>query len=66
MAFHAEDFLVKGLEKIEPAFADFDGRMYAGLLPTSEEAKLMFWFFEPRKSEASDTLTVWLNGGLLV
>lgn len=30
---NASDFLVTGLEKIEPAFGQFDGNMYAGLLP---------------------------------
>jgi carboxypeptidase D len=68
-AFKASDFLVKGLEKIEPAFAEFDGRMHAGLLPTDRDAKgvdqgnLMFWLFEPDEAVAPDTLTIWLNGG---
>jgi hypothetical protein len=37
--FQANDFLVKGLEEIEPAFASFDGSMFAGLLPTTSSSE---------------------------
>jgi hypothetical protein len=30
-----DDYLVRGLEEIEPAFANYDGLMYAGLVPTT-------------------------------
>jgi Serine carboxypeptidase len=30
-----DDFLVHGLDKIEPAFGRYDGDMYAGLVPTT-------------------------------
>lgn len=69
----AETFLVKGLEKMEPAFASFKGDMYAGLLPTStswgdaeregEKGALFFWLFEPTSPAVDDSLVVWLNGG---
>lgn len=71
VAFNASDFLVKGLEEIEPAYAKFDGKMYAGPLPIDIEepgdekkekrGELMFWMFKP--NEDLDSLTIWLNGG---
>lgn len=71
VAFNASDFLVKGLDEIEPAYAEFDGDMYAGPLPidivepgqTNKEKRgeLMFWMFKPKKD--LDSLTIWLNGG---
>lgn len=68
-SLHAEEFRVHGLGKIVEAFDEFDGEMYAGLMPTSrnqsqwEESKFMFWLFEPVASVAPDTLTLWFNGG---
>lgn len=65
----AKDYEVHGLGDIVDAFNDFDGRMYAGQMPTSrdesewEESKFMFWLFKPHKPVASDTLTLWFNGG---
>lgn len=65
----AESYLVKGLEEIEPAFATFQGKMYSGLVSTSEEGKgteegaLFFWLFEPTKPVVPDSLVIWLNGG---
>ena len=61
-----EQFVVKGLEEIEPAFATFKGTMYAGLIPfhlNDEEGKFMFWLFEPDHQESPDTLSVYLSGG---
>ena len=58
-----DSFLVTGLADIEPAFATFDGTMYAGLLPFNEDGgEFMFWLFEPTTA-VSDSLTLWLNGG---
>ncbi|CAB9526964.1 Pheromone-processing carboxypeptidase KEX1 [Seminavis robusta] len=71
----AVDYLVKGLEEVEPAFADaFDGLMYAGLLPvandepeddndTNSTAEFMFWLFVPHQPTVPDTMVLWLNGG---
>lgn len=58
-----DDFLVTGLEKIQPAYAQFPGKMYAGLIPVGRKGKMMFWLFEPDTQSVEDTLVVWLNGG---
>ena len=74
-----EDLRVEGLETIQPAYAKFDGSMYAGLLPfvnphrpslndTDPESTFhtMFWLFEPTPTNATtqeSTLVLWLNGG---
>ncbi|KAJ5575360.1 hypothetical protein N7450_009259 [Penicillium hetheringtonii] len=47
---------------------DFDvGESYAGLLPvsnkTEEDRQLYFWFFPSTNSNATDEITIWLNGG---
>ncbi|TID12460.1 Carboxypeptidase cpdS [Venturia nashicola] len=47
---------------------NFDvGESYAGLLPVSSDAnetkELWFWFFPSNNSNASDEITIWLNGG---
>ncbi|KAF2114320.1 carboxypeptidase cpdS precursor [Lophiotrema nucula] len=47
---------------------DFDiGESYAGLLPISDKAnetsELYFWFFPSASANASDEITIWLNGG---
>ncbi|KAK8255675.1 Alpha/Beta hydrolase protein [Phyllosticta capitalensis] len=47
---------------------DFDiGESYAGLLPISEKAnetsELYFWFFPSSNVNATDEITIWLNGG---
>jgi carboxypeptidase C (cathepsin A) len=60
------DFLVQGLENVEPAYADFPGSMYAGLLPSSHDDRVgetMFWLFEPTVQSVKNTLVIWLNGG---
>ena len=64
------DLAVKGLEDIVPAFEEFEGDMYAGLLPIAhpskdkgEEGEYMFWFFEPEAPEVEDSLIIWFNGG---
>jgi hypothetical protein len=69
-AFEADDFLVKGLEDIYPQYSHFKGDMYAGMLPIDvhvapedKRGELMFWLFQPHKPVASDTLTIWFNGG---
>lgn len=66
MAFKSSDFLVEGLEHVEPAFANFNGKMYAGLLPTSIDdgddddqpdatgGNLMFWLFESTDDDKND------------
>jgi len=66
--FDPSDFLVTGLEEIEPAFKQFNGTMYSGLLPIDVDlddreprGKLSFWLFTP--DESKDSLTIWLNGG---
>ena len=61
-------FLVTGLEEIEPAFATFKGKMYAGLIPftsndSDEEGEFMFWLFEPDHPEVTNTLSIYLSGG---
>lgn len=65
-----ESFRVLGLESIEPAYAQFEGKMYAGLLPITHESperkvkgEMMFWMFEPDVQEVDNTLVIWLNGG---
>ncbi|KAI9688325.1 MAG: hypothetical protein M1820_010253 [Bogoriella megaspora] len=46
---------------------DFDiGESYAGLLPISSSgnsSELYFWFFPSSNVNASDEITIWLNGG---
>ncbi|KAF2138488.1 uncharacterized protein K452DRAFT_276917 [Aplosporella prunicola CBS 121167] len=47
---------------------DFDvGESYAGLLPISDKAnetsELYFWYFPSSNPEATDEITIWLNGG---
>jgi len=74
-----EDYLVQGLADIEPAFAPFQGKMYAGLVPTTlygqessssssssgsdEPGNLMFWLFAPDQPVYDDSLVIWNNGG---
>lgn len=65
-AYQASDFLVEGLEKIEPNYGKFDGKMYAGLLPIDivepgqedkeKRGELMFWSFIPDKEVDSITM----------
>lgn len=67
--FDKADFEVHGLDQILDAFAAFEGDMYAGQIPTSqdpekmEESKFMFWMFQPEAPSHPDTLTIWFNGG---
>ncbi|KAJ5495553.1 hypothetical protein N7539_000669 [Penicillium diatomitis] len=47
---------------------DFDiGESYAGLLPVSDihgdERQLYFWYFPTDNLDATDAITIWLNGG---
>jgi carboxypeptidase C (cathepsin A) len=73
-----DDFLVVGLEDVEPAFESFQGTMYAGVLPVDEDGSgnshttkeegeeaghLMFWYFDAEKPTVDDTLVIWFNGG---
>ncbi|CAB9503398.1 Pheromone-processing carboxypeptidase KEX1 [Seminavis robusta] len=72
-----DDFRVVGLESVQPAYAQFDGEMYAGMLPVLEPEKsgddtaadkktvgqMMFWMFEPPTQSVENTIVVWLNGG---
>lgn len=43
------------------------GESYAGLMPISdlpnEQRELYFWFFPSSNPDASDEVTIWLNGG---
>lgn len=58
-----EDFLVRGMENIQPAYADFPGTMYAGLLPMNHgerSGEMMFWLFQPDEQVVPETLTIWL------
>ena len=69
--FDPSDFLVTGLDEIEPAFRDYNGTIHSGLLPidvdvdldenTEPRGELSFWLFTP--DESKDSLTIWLNGG---
>lgn len=55
-----------GLDDIVPAYAEFQGKMYAGTLPTDHadrRGEMMFWLFEPDTQTVPDTFIVWLNGG---
>jgi carboxypeptidase C (cathepsin A) len=71
--YQPSDFLVQGLEEIEPAFQSFDGSMFAGRLPIDlpddysdnepPSGEYMFWLFQPNNATAMDTVTIWLNGG---
>lgn len=58
-----EDFRVVHLDQIEPAYAQFDGDMFAGTLPSRKGGRLSFWLFAPRHPTYDDALTVWMNGG---
>lgn len=64
---HRSQYLVEGLDLVQPAFAEFDGVMYAGLVPfhskNDRRGNLMFWLFLPHKPSITDTLVLWLNGG---
>ncbi|KAH7136163.1 Alpha/Beta hydrolase protein [Dendryphion nanum] len=60
-------FAVNGTAGAIP-YVDFDiGESYAGLLPISakanETSQLYFWFFPSSNPQASDEITIWLNGG---
>jgi pimeloyl-ACP methyl ester carboxylesterase len=60
------DFLVEGLEEVEPAYKEFAGSMYAGLLPSNNHGRvgeMMFWLFEPKEQLVPDSIVIWLNGG---
>jgi carboxypeptidase C (cathepsin A) len=61
-----EDFRVFGLEEIQPAYALFEGKMYAGMLPSNNGNRTgmtMFWLFEPDTQDVPDSMVLWLNGG---
>lgn len=67
-----DDFLVKGLQEVVPAFASFRGDMYAGVLPVdpldgpiddNNGGHLMFWHFARENPTVKDTIVVWFNGG---
>lgn len=64
----ADDFLVTGLEEVDPTFATFPGQMHAGLVSitpdiNADDGKLMFWLFEPDSPKVDDSLVIWFNGG---
>lgn len=71
-----DDYLVHGLDEIEPAFGPYEGSMFAGLVPTTlyssdtsnektseEDGAIMFWLYAPTNPTHADTLVIWLNGG---
>lgn len=61
-----EDFRIHGLETIQPAYAQFEGKMYAGMLPSdngNRTGMTMFWMFQPDTQEVPDSIVLWLNGG---
>jgi hypothetical protein len=75
-SFSPDEFAVRGLVDVEPAFGTFDGAMYAGVLPVSTTTTadddnaddenighLMFWYFDARSPTVDDTIVVWFNGG---
>lgn len=56
-----DDFLVRGLEEIEPAFIPYDGVMYAGLVPTTlYGTNTANSNQNDRKSEEDGALMFWL------
>jgi carboxypeptidase C (cathepsin A) len=66
--YNKNDFVVTGLEEVEPAFGDFDGVMYAGQLPVDRHdnatrGAYQFWLFAPDHPTVAETLLVWFNGG---
>jgi carboxypeptidase D len=67
MNFTKEQFFVQGLEQIQAAYAEFDGHMYAGMLPADNGDRInlqtMFWLFEPATQEVPNSMILWLNGG---
>lgn len=61
-----QDFLVQGLDAIEPAYGLFPGKMYAGLLPSDNgdrRGMTQFWMFQPDVQKVPETIVLWLNGG---
>lgn len=63
------EYLVEGLGHLYPAFKEFDGEMYAGLIPihSSDDAprqgEIMFWLFAPTEPQVENSMVMWLNGG---
>lgn len=60
-----DDYLVEGLENVEPAYADFPGKMYAGLIPIhrgNRSGEIMFWLFKPDEQTVPNTMASWYNG----
>jgi hypothetical protein len=56
-----KDFLVTGLDQIEPAYAQFEGHMYAGMLPSdngNRTGMTQFWMFQPTTQEIPNTIVV--------
>ena len=56
-----DDFLVVGLEKIQPAYAQFEGKMFAGAIPMdngSRTGNTQFWLFQPDTQSVPDTIVV--------
>mmetsp|Transcript_14997 Transcript_14997/g.36884 ORF Transcript_14997/g.36884 Transcript_14997/m.36884 type:complete len:583 (+) Transcript_14997:269-2017(+) len=61
-----EELLVTDLGQIEPLYDEFDGDMYAGMIPSGHDERrgeMMFWMFEPKTQLVPDTMVIWLNGG---
>jgi carboxypeptidase C (cathepsin A) len=55
------------LAQHEPAFASFDGDIYAGHVPTPQrgggDGELYFMMFDATQKTFDDALLIWLNGG---
>ena len=68
-----QDLVVQDLEHEYPAFASFEGRMYAGSLPMDNDGGdsnhhrrtgfLQFWLFLPDRPSVPQTMISWFNGG---
>jgi hypothetical protein len=65
------EYLVEGLGEIVPAFEEFDGEMYAGMIPihsssdAPRQGEIMFWLFAPTQPQVEKSMVMWLNGGKL-
>lgn len=49
------------LENVQPAYAAFNGSMYAGTIPTNHDKRrgeMMFWLFEPETQAVPDTIVL--------
>jgi carboxypeptidase D len=68
----SEDLRVRDLAEFYPAYASFEGKMFAGSLPIDHEqpdgtaprtGNLQFWLFVPDAPTVPNTMASWFNGG---